>query len=247
MENDTENTEIIETNDNNNTNSTDNTSYISEKKGISKWVITILVLIGLMLILAAGTYVWVHQINIKKNAAGIGLKNANIKIDTLDNKVTDLVIQLDTTRQRLEKEMILNEVLKKENDSLRNLFPIQIRKLEVANVDSTGNTISSYGESVVAAKSMYLMPRITYYSFKPGEKVELLIKLYDNDGDCITGDNSPNGFSYSYVIDYLRPGENILSLSGWGGPDMGHFQPGTYRFEIWYKDMCLKYKTFKLI
>ena len=42
------------------------------------------------------------------------------------------------------------------------------------------------------------------------------------------------------------PGENTLSLSGWGGADRGHFSPGTYRYEVWYDDMCLKAVTFKL-
>lgn len=262
MENNTEKIENIEINDTSNineANNTNETSDINETNNINetsgktrksytgRWITAILVLLGLMLILGAVSYVWVHRLNNKNDAAGIGLKNANLKIDTLDYKVTDLVIQLDTTRQRLQKEIILNEALKKENDTLRSMYPIQIRKLEIANVDSTGNAINDYGKEIIAANSMYLMPRITYYSFKPGEKVELFIKLYNSDGDCVTGDDSPEGYSYSYVINSLSPGENLLPLSGWGGPDYGHFTSGTYRFEIWYNEMCLKAKTFKII
>ena len=31
-----------------------------------------------------------------------------------------------------------------------------------------------------------------------------------------------------------------------GGADKGHFKPGTYRYEVWYNDMCLKQCVFRL-
>ena len=44
----------------------------------------------------------------------------------------------------------------------------------------------------------------------------------------------------------VYPTDNVVSLKGWGGSDRGHFLPGTYRYEVWYNDMCFKAVTFKL-
>ena len=93
------------------------------------------------------------------------------------------------------------------------------------------------------SKPKYILARVIGL---PGEKIELKVRLYDADGKCVTGNSSPDGFSYVYKLNPILPGENTLSLSGWGGADRGHFVRGTYRYEVWYEDMCLKSVTFNL-
>lgn len=205
-------------------------------------------LVMLLALALAASWVWIHHINTNKNAADMGLKNANGQISEKQNQLTNLRIQLDTTTQALKKERISNEKLTKENDSLRALFPIYIKKLEVANADGNGNTISQFGKDISAASSMYLLPQITYYGFRPGEKVELQIKLYNPDGNIVLGNESPKdgSYSYTYTINNVYPSDNVLGLKGWGGQDKGHFPPGTYRYEVWCNDMCFKAVTFKL-
>ena len=203
---------------------------------------------ALLALALAASWVWIYHITNTKNAVDMGLKNANGQISEKQSQLTDLKFQLDTTSERLKKERISKEVLIKENDSLRTLFPIYVKKLEVANADGSGNAISQYGSDISASSSMYLLPRITYYGFKPGEKVELQVKLYNPDGKIVLGNESPKdgSYSYTYTIPTVYPSDNVVGLKGWGGSDQGHFSAGTYRYEIWYNDMCFKSVTFKL-
>ena len=73
-----------------------------------------------------------------------------------------------------------------------------------------------------------------------------MVRLYDNEGKLVTGNTSPNGYSYSYQLNPIELNENTVSLSGWGGGDKGHFQPGVYRYEVWLGDRCLSQKFFRL-
>lgn len=230
------NTELIESNE------------VPEKKKRSKSTKFFGVLSALLALALAASFMWIHHITNTKNAADMGLKNANGQISEKQSQLTDLKFQLDTTSESLKKERISKEVLIKENDSLRTLFPIYIKKLEVANADGSGKAISQYGKDISAASSMYLLPQITYYGFKPGEKLELQVKLYNPGGNIVLGNESPKdgSYSYTYTINSVFPSDNVVALKGWGGSDKGHFSAGTYRYEIWYNDMCFKSVTFKL-
>ena len=178
--------------------------------------------------------------------AKTGLKNANSQIQELQEQNAQLKIELDTTKLNLRRERELRRHAESENDTLKSMFPLYVTSLEVGNADGSGRIIGGYGKDISAASSMYLMPRITYIGLRPGGKVELMVRLYDNEGRLVTGANSPNGYSYSYKIDPVGINENTVSLSGWGGGDKGHFEPGVYRYEVWLGDMCLKQKFFKL-
>ena len=159
----------------NNDNETIENNEMPEKKKRSKLSTFLGTLAALLALALAASLIWIFHITNNKNAADMGLKNANGQVTTLQSQITDLNIQLDTTAQALRKERAANEAIFKENDSLRNLFPIYIKKLEVANADGSGRPISTYGNDIAAASSMYLLPRITYYGFRPGEKIELQV------------------------------------------------------------------------
>ena len=180
------------------------------------------------------------------DSAKAGLKNANSQIQELQQQNAQLKIDLDTTKLNLRREQELRKRADMENDTLRSMFPLFVTEMEVGNADSNGKIIGGYNKDISASSSMYLMPRITYIGLKPGAKVELMVRLYDHEGKLVTGNSSPAGYSYSYKIDPVGVNENTVSLSGWGGGDKGHFEPGTYRYEVWLGDMCLKQKVFKL-
>lgn len=226
----------------------ENNEEMPAKRKRSKLAKFLWALVALLALALAASWVWIHHISNNKDAADMGLKNANGQVAALQSEITNLNFQLDTTSQALKKERISRETLTKENDSLRTIFPFYIKKLEVANADGTGSPISSFGSDISASSSMYLLPRIIYYGFKPGEKVELQVKLYNPDGNIVLGSESPKdgSYSYTYTIKTVYPSDNVVSLKGWGGSDKGHFSPGTYRYEIWHDDMCFKAVTFKL-
>lgn len=225
----------------------DNMEYTTElepkpkRKGSGAKILT-----ALLALLLAGSLAGLYFLSQDSDSAKAGLKDANGQIKAMQKEINSLKTQLDSTSRNLNREMGYHIRLQHENDTLKQLFPIYVSKLEVANADGRGNSISSYGKDISASSSMYLMPRITYWGFMVGEKLELMVRLYDHEGKLVTGASSPKGYSYSCKIDPILPNENSISLSGWGGSDRGHFRPGTYRYEVWYNDMCLKQCAFIL-
>lgn len=213
----------------------------SRKKGKGARILVAMLFLLLAASLAAGYFLFKDS-----GTAKAGLKDANGQIATLQKEVNDLKIQLDTTTQNLYRERSARAKLQYDNDTLKSLFPLHVTALEVANADGKGNSISAYGKDIAASSSMYLMPRITYMGLKVGETIELMVRLYDHENKLVTGSNSPAGYSYSCKIGPIMPNENAVALSGWGGADKGHFKPGTYRYEVWYNDMCLKQCVFRL-
>ena len=85
--------------------------------------------LSVLSLLLAGSLVWLYFISNDSNVAKSGLKNANGKIVALQTQIDNLKIELDTTRRNLNKEKLANDNLLHENDSLRQIFPIYIRKL----------------------------------------------------------------------------------------------------------------------
>ncbi len=215
------------------------TSGATKKRGRGALKAAI-VLALLLLASLAGAY-FLHQ---DSDNAKAGLKDAKNQISQLQKENAMLKIELDTTKVSLRREKELRERYELECDSIKTMFPIYITEMEVNNADGSGKVVG--GGDIVAANSMYLMPRIKYMGLKPGTKAELLVRLYDNEDKLVTGSSSPAGYSYSFKIDPVEPGVSTMSLSGWGGADRGHFKAGTYRYEVWMGDMCLKQKSFTL-
>lgn len=211
------------------------------KQGRGAKILNAVLLLLLIASWAGGYYLFKDS-----GTAKAGLKSANGKVAELQRKNNALRSELDTTAISLQRERLAHERLQLENDSLKTLYPVNVTKLEVANADGKGNAVSPYGKDIVASNSMYLMPRITYWGLKVGEPITLNVRLYDHEGKLVTGTSSPAGYSFSCKIDPVLPGENSQALSGWGGADRGHFRAGTYRYEVWYDDMCLKQVEFKL-
>lgn len=218
-----------------------NDSERSERKGKRSRV-----LIGLLALLLVGSVAGGIFLFQDSDSAKSGLRKARKQISSLNKQLNNLRTENDTLSLTLQRERVMRTRLQQENDTLRTLLPMHIAKIEVANADGNGNTISAYGKSIDASSSMYLMPRITYWGLKVGDKITLNVRLYDNEGKLVTGTTSPAGYSYSCKIEPIQPNMNTQSLSGWGGADKGHFKPGTYRYEVWWEDMCLKQLSFTL-
>ncbi len=202
------------------------------------WIAVILAL------LLAGSITGGYYLSQDNDHTKAGLKDANSQILELQKENARLKIQLDTTKQSLFREKGIRQKLEHENDTLRTMFPLYITDMQIGNSDGSGKIVGAFGKDILAENSMFLMPRITYVGLKSG-KCQLYVKLFDNEGNLVTGSNSPSGFSYVYKFD-LELNEHTIQLSGWGGSDRGHFMPGVYRYEVWLGEMCLRQKYFVL-
>lgn len=171
------------------------------------------------------------------------IKSKDSQISNLHRDVHNLNVRLNDEREQREKTEYEYSSFK---SSFSSAIPILITDIEIANVYNDGSVETSYGSSIYSSNSMYLKPRITYTSIRDGESITLYARLYGTSGTLQTGNSSPSGYSFSNSMT-ISSGEGIVyELSGWGNSNKGHWKRGSYRYEIWYEDMCLKSKSFTI-
>jgi hypothetical protein len=147
----------------------------------------------------------------------------------------------ESSQEDIRKE---KEKLQQKVDDISAYYPIIIKSLKIGNVYSDGTIETYYGNSIYAYNSMYLQPQIEYVSLKPYQTITLYHKLY-KDGELIIGASSPSGYYTTKDNLYLSE-EGKSKLSGWGYENKGYWSSGSYRYEIWYNNMCLKTVNFYL-
>lgn len=204
----------------------------------------VILLVLAVLACSVGLFFLNGSLNDTKNE----LLSAKNEISELNSKVSNLSEELDNTKtslkitrdERDEAQQRLNDL----KDKVGSSMPIIITDIQIANTNNGGDIETDYGNIIYSSNTMYLKPKISYTGIKTGENIDLNIKFYTPSGLSI-GSSSPYGYSYSNSM-YVYSGENTETLSGWGGSSRGHWSSGTYRFEIWYNDICLKAKSFSI-
>lgn len=167
------------------------------------------------------------------------LDDAQNTITGLQSQITDLESSLsDEKKKRKEAESQINDI--------KDTYPILITDIKVGNVYSDNSIETDYGNPIYSFNSMYLRPRITYTGIKSGEEITLNVKLYGISGTLQTGSNSPRGYTYSDNMTISSGSNNTYTLKGWGRSNEGNWSSGTYRYEIWYGNICLGAKTFTI-
>lgn len=169
------------------------------------------------------------------------IKSKDNHISKLNNDVHNLNVSLNNERNK--REQTESEFSSFKN-SLSSAIPILITDIEIANVYNDNTIETSYGSTIYSSRTMYLKPRITYTGIRTGESITLYAKLYGPSGTLQTGNSSPSGYTFSNSMTISSGDGNIHELIGWGNSNKGHWSPGSYRYEIWYGNVCLKAKSF---
>ena len=123
---------------------------------------------------------------------------------------------------------------------------MDIKKIEFAN-KKDGDILTPYGEKLYASQMRFLHPKI-YYDAKCAEnnEVTLYSKIIKPDGSLSKGTSSPNGYTNSMKFT-ISPGQNkTLLFMGWGSENGGAYQPGTYRYELWYQGKKIYATSFTI-
>lgn len=162
-------------------------------------------------------------------------------IKTLNKKIANLQTSLSEETSRREKA---ENDFSKLKSSFENYIPVIITDVQIANVYNDGSVETDYGGTIYSSSSMYVKPKITYEGIKTSENITLNIKLYTPTG-ISRGSSSPPGCSWTESFN-VYSGSNTKSFQGWGGASKGHWRSGTYRYEFWYGNVCLKAKTFTI-
>ena len=181
-------------------------------------------------------------------AANDTISVRNATIDSKNAYISDLSSQIAALQTSLSNEKSMREEAENKLTELKNsissTIPMLITDIEIANVYDGGTFETNYGGSIYSSNSMYLKPRITYTGIRTGEDITLYVKLYGISGTLQTGNSSPSGYSFSNSVTVSSGSGNKCELKGWGSSTKGHWSRGTYRYEIWYGNVCLRAKTF---
>jgi hypothetical protein len=122
-------------------------------------------------------------------------------------------------------------------------LPIIIKSLKIGNVYKDGSIETDYGNTLYNSNTMFIQPQIEYIGLKTYQTVVLYQKLYKN-GILQTGTSSPYG--YSTKCDVYIYEDGTTELMGWGYEMKGCWSAGSYRYEIWYNNICLKALDFTI-
>lgn len=171
------------------------------------------------------------------------IDSKNVHISDLNSQMSSLQTSLSNEKSKREEAESKLEDMK---SSISSSIPMLITDIEIANVYNGGSIETNYGGSIYSSNSMYLKPRITYTGIRTGESITLYAKLYGISGTLQTGNSSPSGYTFSNNVTVSSGSGNTYELKGWGGSNKGYWSRGTYRYEIWYGNVCLKAKTFTL-
>ena len=225
------------------------TEILRKKKQYKKVIFLILAVLGCGIgLLFLNDNLKTTQSKLAEANNTISIRNDSItskdkQISNLQRDVYNLNVSLNNERE--QRERIENE-FSSFKSSFSSAIPILITDIEIANTYSDGSIETSYGNSIYSSNSMYLQPRITYTGVRNGESITLYAKLYGTSGTLQTGNSSPSGYTFSNSMTISSGEGNTYELSGWGSSNKGNWSRGSYRYEIWYGNVCLKAKSFNI-
>ena len=156
------------------------------------------------------------------------------------NSIDKELQKLKYSQQNVKNE---NEKLQQKLDEIAIYHPIIIKSLKIGNVYKNSTLETNFGEIIYASNSMFLQPQIEYIGIKSNKKITLYQKIFKS-GVLSSGSSSPVGYSTKTDVNLLDEGK--IALTGWGGENKGNWSSGSYRYEIWYNNMCIKALDFYL-
>ena len=165
------------------------------------------------------------------------IKKQLATIESNEKELSDLGGKVKNLQQNLE------EVQSKYNN-ITDLLPFNITDIQIGNLYKGGAIQKAYGSTIYDYETMFLAPKLYYTGYISGNRT-LKVKLYTPYGSLSRRVGSDDDFTYSQSVQIYK-GTNEVELSGWGDSTEGWWSSGTYRIEIWYKDICLKAKTFTI-
>ena len=226
-----------------------NTKILRQKKQFKNVIFLFLAVIGC----GVGLLFLNNNLNTTKSELADANNTISIRDDSIkskDGQISRLKNDVQNLNVRLNKEREKREQTESEfssfKSSLSSSIPILITDIEIANVYNDGSIETSYGSSIYSSGTMYLKPRITYTGVRTGESITLYERLYGTSGTLQTGNSSPSGYTFSNSMTVSSGEGNTYELSGWGSSSKGNWGRGSYRYEIWYGNVCLRAKTFTL-
>ncbi len=123
---------------------------------------------------------------------------------------------------------------------------MDIHDITFSNSDSVGTIINDYGTNIYSLEAKYIGAKVKYKGLSTEKKeIPLKIKIISDDGSIIVGRNAPDGFSFLTDVTIV-PGNNYLTINGFGNNRGNPYQSGNYTYEVWHGSRKLFSKVFKI-
>jgi hypothetical protein len=126
---------------------------------------------------------------------------------------------------------------------LAGVYPLVLTDIQVGNSGGESNWLAEPGKRLDAVDMRYFATRISYevYHRAPGFTLPLTVTIYNPDGQRMTATGRE---TYTYTQDVSFPEyTGTVDISGWGNKERSVYRRGTWRVEVWHKDVCLGAKA----
>lgn len=164
------------------------------------------------------------------------------ELSRLEVTLKDVTTYKENTEQSLKARTAslqkLKESYQAELKKIEKKVPLLIREVKIGNRDGEGKTQTNFGETIYSSSSMYITPQLEIYGLK-NCTAEIDVKIYDAYGIMLCSPSSPIDFSDTETILVKKGVNKTYTLGGWGSGNRGHWRSGKYKFEFWYKGICL--------
>lgn len=117
----------------------------------------------------------------------------------------------------------------KQNNNYSN--NVVVTNVLLRNVDNDLNVLTSSGSKMYSSDMRYLQPILIYTPLKNEVTKTVYIKYILPDGNLLTGDNSPSGYSRKETVTFNSSGR--VELQGYGSSNSSLFPSGSTFVEIW--------------
>ena len=181
----------------------------------------------------------------------------NSSLINLNSKLEKDYSKLEKDYSKLEKDYSSLTVQMEQYDYrefnnykliLTENLPFIVTDIKLGNRFPTGKGggwETAPGEQIKSINTFYLAPQIECLGIIQGDYC-LNYKLYYNSELSENKKNNKGYTSSSTTINPPKGKESSWVLHSWGGDTQGYWPSGNYRVEIWYNNLCLKSKEFKI-
>lgn len=123
---------------------------------------------------------------------------------------------------------------------------VTITGLLIGNTASGGDVEDDFGSYIYAPDMKYATPKLIYNCSRACSDITIYTKIYRPDGSMMESSSSPDGYTTLDDADFEVGTAKSLVFPGWGTASGGTYDPGTYRWELWYKGKRLISREFTL-
>lgn len=123
---------------------------------------------------------------------------------------------------------------------------LKINDIKFGVCDNNSNMLVDFGDSLYEGEVMYLKPQISCTGlYSNNQDVTFFYRIFKSDGSLSSGVSSPKGFTTDSQVT-IKPGDNIINLSGWGTSTGTLYKAGIHNFELWLDGEKIYETTFNV-